>query len=141
MRDLSTMNSDRGRGGGKNPENLTDVICTWPLTKFVHQQLLQNFGTTDELISTPIQLVQCKNSNNFPRPPPEFFLAPLLSLSRLVELPLKGAPMRNRSSGGKGKRTIEGEREGEKGECQRGRESRDRVRDRQRCRWCGRPPR
>ena len=24
-------NSDRGRGGVKNTENLADVICTWPL--------------------------------------------------------------------------------------------------------------
>ena len=36
MRDLCTKNSDRGRGGVKNPENYADVICTWPLTRRVN---------------------------------------------------------------------------------------------------------
>ena len=34
MRDLYSKNSDKGGEGVKNPENLADVICEWPLREF-----------------------------------------------------------------------------------------------------------
>ena len=36
MSDLYSKNSDKGGEGVKNPENLADVICEWPLMPHVN---------------------------------------------------------------------------------------------------------
>ena len=57
LRDLYSKNSDKGGEGVKNPENLADVICEWPLT-------LRCIGFQDNFLSSFILLPSLEPSRH-----------------------------------------------------------------------------